>query len=57
MLNVVDALEMEESDDRDEELFNRFGGVLLTVEEEGEDEDEHEDADENEALLADGYVD
>ena len=33
MLNEVDVLEMEESDDRDEELFNRFGGVLLlTVE-------------------------
>ena len=31
VLNDVDVLEMEESDDRDEELFNRFGGVLLTA--------------------------
>ena len=34
VLNALDVLEMEESDDRDEELFNRFGGVLLTAEDE-----------------------
>ena len=39
---VLDVLDMEESDDRDEELFNRFGGVLLTV---------------DEAWLVAGYVD
>lgn len=43
VLNVVHALEMEESDDRDEELFSRFGGVLLAAD--------------DDALLAAWYVD
>ena len=43
MPNALDALETEESDDRDEELFSRFGGEFLVVE--------------DDALLDVGYVD